>query len=68
MKETFSPAPAVTVSSPIKTNDASGGPCQNKEIRELKERLQLAEAQLQNEQQLLHSVIEKVMTQKNCYF
>lgn len=68
VKETFSPAPAVTVSSPIKTNDASGGPCQNKEISELKERLQLAEAQLQNEQQLLHSVIEKVMTQKNCYF
>ncbi|KZS04874.1 Uncharacterized protein APZ42_032069 [Daphnia magna] len=60
VKETFSPAPAVTVSSPIKTNDTSGGPCQNKEISELKERLQLAEAQLQNEQQLLHSVIEKM--------
>jgi hypothetical protein len=33
---------------------------QNEEISELKERLQLAEKQLQNEQQLLHAVMEKV--------
>ncbi|XP_057371850.2 cilium assembly protein DZIP1L-like [Daphnia carinata] len=60
VKETFSPVPPVTVSSPIKTCDTPGEPYQNKEISELKERLQLAEAQLQNEQQLLHSVIEKM--------
>ncbi|KAI9561289.1 hypothetical protein GHT06_012245 [Daphnia sinensis] len=60
VKETFSPVPPVTVPSPIKTYDTSGGPDQNKEISELKERLQLAEAKLQNEQQLLHSVIEKM--------
>ena len=33
----------------------------NKEITELKERLQSAEKQLQNEQHLLHSIMEKVL-------
>lgn len=35
-------------------------------MSELKERLHLAETQLQKEQQLLHSVIEKVIAKKYC--
>jgi hypothetical protein len=60
-----SPIQPVTISSPIKVFTPPTSPPvvhsnQNEEISELKERLQLAEKQLQNEQQLLHAVMEKV--------
>jgi hypothetical protein len=59
-----SPIQPITISSPIKIFTPPISPPvvhnQNEEISELKERLQLAEKQLQNEQQLLHAVMEKV--------
>ena len=56
-----SPVQPVVISSPVKVfcNDTPTV-LHNEEISELKERLQLAEKQLQNEQQLLHTVMEKV--------
>ena len=56
-----SPIQPIIISSPIKTSTETPAKIvHNEEISELKERLQLAEKQLQNEQQLLHTVIEKV--------
>ena len=57
---TNSPVQPVTISPPIKFSVETSGVVHNEEISELKERLQLAEKQLQNEQQLLHVVMEKV--------
>ena len=56
-----SPVQPVVISSPVKVicHDTPTV-LHNEEISELKERLKLAEKQLQNEQQLLHTVMEKV--------
>jgi hypothetical protein len=48
------------ITSPVKVCHDAPIVVPNEEISELKERLQLAEKQLQNEQQLLHTVMEKV--------
>lgn len=61
--------PPTTVSSPVKQSPSLPPLVDSpsvSEMSELKMRLQSAEKQLQNEQQLLHSILEKVL--KNTIF
>lgn len=67
---TLIPSTAAVVSpvqnSPPPSTSTSPIVAPNKEISELKERLQTAEKQLQNEQQLLHSIMDKVVLDVYC--